>query len=346
VDFKRLEAPYLRPKNRVTWVMAQVLIALVPATVAYVWYFGPGILFNIVIASVFCIVGESLMLALRGRRPEDTLIDLTAIVAGVLIAYALPPLTPWWVTATAGLFAMIVAKHLYGGLGFNIFNPAMAGYVVVLLTFPHHLNLWLAPAIGDVDYQTLSVLDTLKTIATGSLPDEYTFDAISRATPLDALQAGLNQSRTVGEILAMPLMGDFGGRGWEWIANFIALGGFWLLYRGVIRWHIPAGVLAGLLVPTTLFYFIDSGANAGPGFHLFSGATLLCAFFIATDPVSAAASPRGRLIFGAGIGLLIFAIRKWGAYADGVAFAVLLMNLAVPLIDQLTRTRVVGEERV
>jgi electron transport complex protein RnfD len=137
-------------------------------------------------------------------------------------------------------------------------------------------------------------------------------------------------------------MGDFGGRGWEWIGNFFAFGGLWLLLKKIIRWQIPLGVLAGLLIPAGIMYAIDSSTHASPGFHLFGGATILCAFFIATDPVSAATSPKGRLVYGLGIGLLIYTIRRWGAYADGVAFAVLLMNMATPAIDYLTRPPIVG----
>jgi electron transport complex protein RnfD len=260
----------------------------------------------------------------------------------VLLAFALPSLTPWWVTATGALFAIVVAKHLYGGLGYNIFNPAMAGYVVILVAFPVHLNLWIAPRIGDIDYQYLTVLQTLEFTLTGSLPESLGFDAISRATPLDLMKSGLNNMRTAAEIRAHPVMGDFGGRGWEWIGNFLALGGFWLLIRKIIRWHIPVGVGAGLLVPASLMYLLAPGTSPSPGFHLFGGATLLCAFFIATDPVSAATSPKGRLVFGLGIGLIIYCIRTWGSYADGVAFAVLIMNMAVPAIDYLTRPAIVG----
>jgi electron transport complex protein RnfD len=139
-------------------------------------------------------------------------------------------------------------------------------------------------------------------------------------------------------------MGDFGGRGWEWIGNFLAFGGFWLLIKKIIRWQIPVGVGLGLLVPATIMYMVEPGSNASPGFHLFSGATILCAFFIATDPVSAATSPKGRLIYGIGIGFLIYCIRRWGSYADGVAFAVLLMNMAVPSIDYLTRPHIIGHD--
>jgi electron transport complex protein RnfD len=243
------------------------------------------------------------------------------------------------------LFAVIVAKHLYGGLGFNIFNPAMAGYVVVLVAFPLHLNLWVAPNMGDLDYQSLSILQTAQFTLTGSLPDALSIDAVSRATPLDLMKSGLNSMRMTSEIQANPIMGDFGGRGWEWIGNFLAIGGLWLLVKKIIRWQIPVGVGLGLLVPATIMYIIEPGSNASPGFHLFAGATILCAFFIATDPVSAATSTKGRFIYGLGIGFLTYCIRKWGSYADGVAFAVLIMNMAVPVIDNLTRPHIVGHDR-
>ncbi len=345
MEFVRREAPYMAPATSVAATMQQVLLALVPAALAHVWYFGPGIIFNFVVATIFCVGGEALMVQARGRPVEVALADYSAIVTAALLAFALPSLTPWWVTATGALFGIVVAKHLYGGLGFNVFNPAMVGYVVILLAFPLQMNLWLAPRMGDIDYQSLTILQTLGYTLTGSLPESMSFDAISRATPLDAMKSGLREMRTYSEMRANPLMGDFGGRGWEWIGNFIAIGGFWLLIRKIIRWHIPVGVGAGLLVPAGIMYLVDPSTNPSPGFHLFSGATILCAFFIATDPVSAATSPRGRLIYGLGIGFLIYAIRRWGAYADGVAFAVLLMNMATPVIDTLTVPRIVGHPR-
>ena len=344
MEFQRVEAPFIAPRVNVASIMLQVLAALVPAAVAHVWYFGPGFIFNLLIASIFAIGAESLMLNLRSRTPETGLTDFSALVTAALIAFCLPSLTPWWVTATGTVFAVVVAKHLYGGLGFNIFNPAMAGYVVILVAFPAHLNLWVAPRMGDLDYQHLTILQTLGFTLTGALPDGIGFDALSRATPLDVMKAGLNNAQTVPEIRSIPVMGDFGGRGWEWIGNFLAIGGFWLLIRKIIRWQIPMGIGIGLLGPATVMYMIDPGSNASPGFHLFAGATILGAFFIATDPVSAATSPRGRLIYGIGIGFIIFCIRKWGSYADGVAFAVLIMNMAVPAIDYLTRPHIVGHD--
>jgi electron transport complex protein RnfD len=344
VEFQRREAPFLTPQVSVSSLMLQVLAALVPAAIAHIWYFGPGFIFNLLVAAVFAAGGEMFMLSLRRRRPETGLRDFSALVTAALLAFAVPSLTPWWVTATGALFAVVVAKHLYGGLGFNIFNPAMVGYVVILVAFPMHLNLWVAPRMGDLDYQHLSILQTLQFTLTGGLPDAFTFDAVSRATPLDVMKSGLNNARTVAEIRSIPIMGDFGGRGWEWIGNFLAIGGLWLLIKKIIRWQIPVGVGIGLLVPATIMFMIEPGSNASPGFHLFGGATILCAFFIATDPVSAATSPRGRLIYGLGIGFLIFCIRRFGSYADGVAFAVLLMNMAVPAIDYLTRPHIIGHD--
>jgi electron transport complex protein RnfD len=326
-------------------MMLQVLLALIPAALAHIWYFGPGLLINLVVAAAFCVGGEALIMRARGRDPQATIADFSALVTAALLAFALPSLTPWWVTATGALFAIVVAKHLYGGLGFNVFNPAMVGYVVILVAYPMEMNLWVAPRMGDIDYIDLTVFQTIKYALTGSYPDALSFDAISRATPLDAMQSGLRTMRTYAEIRTNPMMGDFGGRGWEWIGNFVAFGGFWLLVKKIIRWQIPMGVFAGLLIPAGLMYMIAPGSNASPGFHLFSGATILCAFFIATDPVSAATSPKGRLVYGFGIGFLIFAIRKWGSYADGVAFAVLLMNMATPAIDYITKPHIVGHAR-
>ncbi len=344
MEFERHDAPFITPMVSVPSLMLQVLAALVPAAIAHVWFFGPGFIFNLIVAALFAAAGETLMLKLRNRNPVAGLQDFSALVTAALLAFALPSLTPWWVTATGALFAVIVAKHLYGGLGFNIFNPAMAGYVVILVAFPMHLNLWVAPQMGDLDYPAMTVMQTLAFTLTGALPDGLTYDAVSRATPLDVMKSGLNNARTVVEIRAVPIMGDFGGRGWEWIGNFLAIGGFWLLIKKIIRWQIPAGIGLGLLLPATIMYTIDPGSHASPGFHLFAGATILCAFFIATDPVSAATSPRGRFIYGVGIGLIIYSIRLWGSYADGVAFAVLIMNMAVPAIDYLTRPHIVGHD--
>lgn len=345
MEFERREAPFLTPSADVASMMQQVLLALIPAAIAHVYFFGPGLIFNLIVATAFCVAGEAMMMHVRGRPPESALGDYSALVTAALLAFALPSLTPWWVTGTGALFGIVVAKHLYGGLGFNIFNPAMAGYVVILVAFPMHLNLWVAPRMGDIDYEFLTILQTLKYTLTGILPDALTYDEVSRATPLDVMKSGLNNMRTTVEVRALPIMGDFGGVGWEWIGNFIAIGGFWLMIRKIIRWQIPVGVGIGLLIPAGVMWLISPGTQPSPGFHMFSGAALLCAFFIATDPVSAATSPKGRFIYGIGIGFVIYAIRTWGSYADGVAFAVIIMNMAVPAIDYMTRPQIVGHQR-
>ncbi len=344
MKFEPAITPYLRPAAGVGAVMRQVLYALIPAALAHCWYFGPGLAINIVIALSVAVAVEAGALRWQRLPVKPALSDYTAVVTAVLLAFALPPLTPLWVTATGAFFAIGVAKHLYGGLGHNPFNPAMVGYAVILVSFPAELGAWLPPRMGDLDYTHPSLGQTLRYVFTGDLGAGVTLDGLTRATPLDTVRVALAEARTMAESTNTPWFGDFGGRGWEWINNYIALGGAWLLYRRVIRWHIPVAVIVGLLLPAFVTSLASPDNFAGPGFHLFSGAAMLGAFFIATDPVSAATSPRGRLVFGFGIGLLIWVIRTWGGYPDGVAFAVLLMNLAVPLIDRFTRPRILGHD--
>jgi electron transport complex protein RnfD len=338
-------APHLRPTTSVRRVMAEVLVALVPATVAYVWYFGPGLLLNMAVAIVIALAAEAAVLAVRGRSVVSGVQDLTAVLTAVLLAFALPPLTPWWITAIGAVFAIVFAKQLYGGLGYNPFNPAMAGYVVLLISFPADLTHWLPPAGLGLAPDRPDVVASLTYLFSGHLPLDMSWDTVGGATPLDEVKTQLGLARTVDEIRSTALYGDFGARGWEWVNNYIALGGIWLIYRRVIRWQIPVAVLLGIIVPATLFYLVEPGSYPPPAFHVFSGAAMLGAFFIATDPVSAATTDRGRLIYGAGIGIITYVIRTWGGYPDGLAFAVLLMNMAVPAIDRYTAPRVYGHGR-
>jgi electron transport complex protein RnfD len=336
------QAPHWRAAPAVPVMMRQVIYALLPAIACFAWFYGLGVIVNCVVAVLAALFTEALALRLRGRDPLPAVTDGSAIVAALLLALALPPLLPWWITFTGAAFAIGVAKHLYGGLGYNVFNPAMAGYVAVLVSFPDAMTMWPPARIGDLDYAGLSGAATLVYALSGTLPAELTADLVTRPTALDSIRLGLDRMQTMDEIRGGPVFGDFGGAGWEWVGNFVALGGLWLLYRGIIRWHIPVAVLAGLLVPATLFWLADPATHPGPGTHLFTGGALLCAFFIATDPVSAAGTDRGRLLYGAGIGLLTYVIRSWGTWADGVAFAVLFMNMLVPLLDRVTRPRIYG----
>jgi electron transport complex protein RnfD len=336
MEFRNYSSPHLPGTGSVPLMMRQVLLALLPGIACAAWFFGWGILINILLAGSAALAAEAGMLALRRRPVADTLLDGSALLTGVLLALALPPLTPWWIPVIGSLFAIVIAKQLYGGLGYNPFNPAMIGYVVLLISFPLELTLWSAPG------QSLPLADTLALVFSGTTPAGLPLDAITSATPMDTIKTRLGLSETLSEIRTGPLFGSFAGAGWEWINLAFLLGGLWLLKLRVIQWHIPAGMLGGLAVSALLFYAINPDFYSSPLFHLFSGAAMLGAFFIATDPISASTTPRGRLYYGAGIGLLTYVIRTWGGYPDGVAFAVLLMNMAAPTIDYYTRPRVFG----
>lgn len=337
--FEQQPAPHTAPLVSVPAVMRRVLYALVPAAACYTWFFGSGLLVNFTLAAAGALIAEATVLTLRGRPPAGPLSDGSALVTAALLAFTLPPLVPFWIPLTGAAVAIVIAKQLYGGLGRNLFNPAMVGFVFLLVSFPVEMTQWLPPRMGDLDYRALGFGEHLRYVVTGGLPAGLDVDALTRATPLDLVRDGLRAGRPYAELRGNSLIGDFGGRGWEWVADFIALGGLYLLYTGTIRWHIPTAYLAGLLLPATVFHLLDPAGFAPPWFHLFSGGAMLGAFFIATDPVSAATTQRGRLFYGAGIGFLIYALRTWGGYPDGVAFSVLLMNAAVPLIDRCTRPR-------
>jgi electron transport complex protein RnfD len=315
-------------------VMLQVLLATLPAVLALTWLFGIGTLVNLLLASVLALGFEAAILAIRKRPIGFYLRDGSALVTGVLLALALPPYAPWWLTLVAVGFAITFGKQLYGGLGQNPFNPAMLGYVVVLISFPLPMTSWPAPhSVG-----MLAGIEQIFGLA--QLPDGW-----SQATALDALK--LNNSLTMDELWASsPAFGRLGGNGVEWVNGAFLLGGLYLLQKKLISWHAPLGMLGALFVMSLVFWHgSGSDSNGSPLFHLFSGASMLGAFFIVTDPVSGATSKLGRIIFGAGVGVLVYIIRTWGGYPDGVAFAVLLMNLTAPTIDYYSRPRSYGHSK-
>jgi Na+-translocating ferredoxin:NAD+ oxidoreductase subunit D len=338
-------APHVVAPNSVGRVMRQVLYALIPTVALHVVFFGPGLLVQIVLGVATALAAEAVALRLRGKPLPRFLLDGSAIITAVLLALCLPPLAPWWLVVSGVAFAILLAKHLFGGLGANPFNPAMVGYAVLLVSFPARLLQWLPPNVAGIEPASLTFIETLTTILTGTPPARLTWDAITSPTPLDALRTDLALGMTMAEAHANALFSAFGGKGWEWINLATLAGGGWLLALRIIRWQIPVAMLSALFVCASIMSAADPGAYAGPLFHLTSGASLLGAFFIATDPVSAATSDRGRLIYGAGIGVLTYVIRTWGGYPDGVAFAVLIMNLAVPLIDRYTIPRIYGHAR-
>jgi electron transport complex protein RnfD len=343
MQFPTFTSPFTARPNRVAESMLWVCAALVPGIVAMWFYFGWGTIINIALAVTTAVACEALVLKLRGRELLPTLSDLSAVVTAVLLAIALPPLLPWWLTVLGVVFAILLVKHAYGGLGYNTFNPAMAAYVFLLISYPVSMTLWLPPSV--IHDTPLTFFETLRVIFFGVFPSGMTLDAVTMATPLDVMRTELDLHHTYSEIRDNPLWGGFGGRGWEWVSFWFLVGGAILLYKRVITWHIPVSMLSALFVIGLLFFIADSDTHPSPLFHLLSGATIFGAFFIATDPVTACTTPRGQIIFGASIGIIVYIIRSWGGYPDAIAFAVLLLNMAAPTIDHYTRPRVFGHGR-
>ncbi|MBT2340400.1 MULTISPECIES: RnfABCDGE type electron transport complex subunit D [Pseudomonas] len=314
--------------ERLRQAMKRVLLATLPGVLALLWFQGWGVALNLLLAALTALAVEALVLRLRHRPLTPDLNDGSALVSATLLALALPAYCPWWLTVTAAACALLFGKHLWGGVGNNPFNPAMLGYALVLVAFPAHMSQWPAPhGVGWVEglHQVF-----------GAQPPA---DAWAGATALDSLR--INRSLTIDELFAShPAFGHFGGRGAEWVNLAFLAGGLFLLQQRVFSWHAPAGMLASLFLVSLLCWNgSGSDSHGSPLLHLLSGATMLGAFFIATEPVSGARAPLARLLFGAGVGLLVYLIRTWGGYPDGVAFAVLLMNLGVPALDRFAETR-------
>lgn len=328
--------PYLSQNVSVQRVMLQVLAALLPGIFAYVWLLGPGVLLQIGIATLAALLAEATMLKLLGKPLGLFLGDGSAVVSAWLIALAFPPLAPWWLIVVGVLFAIVVAKHLYGGLGQNPFNPAMIAFAVCIVSFPALMSQWPPVELkaGFADQLALVF---------GSAPR---LDAMSGATPLDALKTALKLGEggtTVASVTAdAASFGYFAGRGWEWVAGAYLLGGLYLWQRKVISAHAPLGFIGGIALIAGALWLWNPGQFASPLFHLFSGGSMLGAFFIVTDPVSGCTTPRGKLVFGLAAGVLAYLIRVFGGYPDGVAFAVLLLNICVPLIDLYTQPPIFG----
>ncbi len=333
----RVTSPHAHGPMSTPRVMQNVLLATVPGIVVLTHFFGFGTLVNLLWACLVALVCEAAALKLRRRPIGFYLKDCSALVTATLLAIALPPYSPWWLIAVGIACAILLAKHLYGGLGYNPFNPAMAGYVILLISFPLQMTAWTPPrGLG----QTPGLVEALQACF---WPSSY--DGVTMATPLDLMKQ--NSSLLVADLWAQtPQFGRWAGLGWEWVNLAFLAGGAWLLYLRVFSWHAPLAMLASLGLFAAVFYDGGSSASGGsPLFHLLSGATMFGAFFIVTDPVTSAVSVRGRLVYGAMIGALVYIIRVRGNYPDAVAFAVLIMNFAAPLIDNYTQPRTYGRRR-
>lgn len=347
MTFKVASSPHQHAMRNTAGLMRLVIYCAVPGIVVQGYFFGWGILVQLILAVLTALVSEGVFLALRKRNFERALGDYSAVLTAILLAISIPPLAPWWIVVLGTFFAIVIVKQLYGGLGNNLFNPAMAAYVMLLISFPVQMTAW-AP-VQALSQFSVNLADAASVVFTGFTTDGYSLgqlqtniDGVTLATPLDQVRTDLTLGLTYQESLQNEIFNHGLGIGWAWVNLAYLLGGLVLIKTRAINWHIPGAMLGTLAAIAAVMYATDASIYASPAFHLFSGAAMLGAFFIATDPVSAATSNKGRLVYGAGIGLWVYLIRTFGGYPDAVAFAVLIMNMAVPLIDYYLKPRVYG----
>lgn len=338
-------APHCRSGNSVSRVMMTVVAALVPATVFSFWLYGWPALFLWVVTIGAALVGEGACLRLTGKPAWSGLADGSALLTGWLLAISLPPWAPWWVGVLGGLFATVLGKGVFGGIGCNLFNPAMVARVFLLISFPVQMTVWIAPL--PITAATAPGFHDGLLILFHGIPK---LDAVASASLLSYAKTELSrgvllvQSLTAAGAPAASLIGSRAGSLGESASLLIAAGGFFLLFRRIITWHIPASMAAGIAIPAAIAHAVDPARFLDAGTHLLSGGAILGLFFIATDYVTSPNTRAGQLVFGAGCGLLTYIIRTWGGYPEGVAFAVLLMNALTPVIDRYLRPRILGRD--
>ena len=338
--------PYTHAKNSISRTMGLVMLSLLPATLFGLYQYGWPAIFLFLTTVVACVAAEAFSLQIAGKPIKPFLMDGSALLTGWLLALTLPPWAPWWIGLVGALLAIIVAKQIFGGIGQNLFNPAMVARVALLISFPLEMTLFNQP----VPLFSAQAPGFLKSLAI-TFGSSDSIDAVSSATTLGHLKTELSrgialpEATTATASIWQQLWGQTAGSLGETSALLLLLGGLFLIYKKVITWHIPISTLATLAILASLFHLIDPQNYVGPATHLLSGAAILCAFFIATDLVTSPVSIRGQLLFGAGCGLLIFAIRTWAGYPEGVAFAVMLMNACTPLIDHYLKPRIYGRDR-
>jgi electron transport complex protein RnfD len=317
-------APHISQPLSTKRVMLDVIIGLAFPVAAAVWYFRQfaGITLAVTVAS--CLAGEWIINWIR-KKP-NSLGDLSAVVTGIILALSLPPAAPWWVGVIGGLFAIMIVKMPFGGLGFNIFNPAMAARVFLTASFGVLMTTWTVPA--DVENEGLKTISASNT------------QAVTQATTLGwskMIIKGQKNADQINPLVKLSFFGREGGCLGETSTLAILIGGIYMLIRKTITWRIPFAVLVSATIFAAIAWLIKPGAYVNPLVHLVGGGMMLCAFFIATDPVTSPLTARGELIFGAGVGILIMLIRIVGEYAEGVMFAILIMNALTPLIDRFCR---------
>jgi len=346
-----VSSPHIHSGSTTATMMLQVMLALLPATLVSVWLFGWLALLQITTCMAACLGFEWLLLRIM-QRSLAPLFDGSAALTGLFLALVLPAAAPWWVSMVGALAAISLGKQLYGGLGYNPFNPALAARVILLVSFPLQMTTWLTPLplAGGADFTDLVTAAAL--FFGGFSAAGLSFDAVTMATPLGHVKTALHSGISVPDALASyhyslldALLGREGGSLGETSAVGLLIGGIYLMRRRLISWHIPLTFLGTVALMAAISHLIDPNRFAPAEFHLLAGGLMLCAFFMATDPVTSPVTPRGQLLFGIGCGLLTWIIRNFGSYPEGAMFAVILMNCVVPLLDRHFRPRVYGHSR-
>ena len=345
LSIQPVASPHAHGGNSVSRTMFRVQLALVPATLYGFWLYGWPAVFLWSLTILSCVGFEALSLKLMGsQRIKGTLLDGSAVLTGWLLAMTLPPWAPWWVAVLGGFIAIIIAKQVFGGLGQNVFNPAMVARVALLVSFPLPLTLWVLP-LPMSGQPSPDFVSSMRIFLT-SLPVP---DAMTSATLLGhaktELARGVDLAAALNGGPALSWLGMRAGSFGESAALLILCGGLYLLITRVITWHVPLAVLAGVAIPAAIGHALDPGRFLAVETHLLSGALMLAAFFIATDYVTSPNTTAGQVVFGLGVGLLTWVIRSFGGYPEGVAFAVLLMNALTPVIDRFIKPRILGRDR-
>jgi len=303
-------SPHIRSGETTQRIMLDVIIALMPALIAGVFYFGFRALTVTVVSVIFAVITEAVMQKILGK--PITINDLSATVTGILLAFNVPVTAPLWMVAIGSIFAIAVVKHCFGGLGHNFMNPALAARAMLLASWPVRMTTWVAPGA----------------------------DAVSTATPLAIVKNGAEAAGQVLPDIWSLFIGNVGGCIGETSALALLIGGIYLIYRGVISYRIPVTYIGTVAVLAFLFSGFDPAMAV---YHIFAGGLFLGAIFMATDYSTSPMTAKGQIIMGIGAGILTSVIRFYGGYPEGVSYSILLMNLATPLIDRYTMPRKFGE---
>jgi len=346
-----LSSPHIHSGDSIRATMLSVILALMPAGIVSVYLFGWLAVFQITLCMTACIATEYIALKWMGRATAPVL-DGSAALTGLLLALTLPAAIPWWMALLGSIFAIGLGKQVYGGLGYNPFNPALSARIIILVSFPLQMTTWLIPmhlGLSAIDLYDFSSSWQLFFFGISSLP--HAIDAITMASPLGHVKTEWSQGIGVSEALRAydysyldAFIGRETGSLGETSALALLIGGIYLMARHSITWHIPFSFIATVAILAAIASMIDPNHYTPPLFHILAGGLILCAFFMATDPVSSPVTQLGQIVFGIGCGILTWCIRTWGGYPEGAMFAVVLMNCAVPLIDHYCRPRVYGKQ--